>query len=174
MILIFLILCWFSFVAFGQTEKSIREIKDVSDVKQDEIIFYRWNSNPTMKNVKDTSAKVREFIWEHWKFQKQGTVKREVYSKEGEQTITTYNVKCSENNSCELFVKIESEVVGRGKYKSKKSINITEYTTKSVNRIEVPNDYLEKRKSIDESKKVSDKNFWIQLKDEKENIISEI
>jgi len=127
-----------------------------------------------MKEVTETPAKVREFIWEHWKSQTQGTVKFEAYSKEGERTVAEYRVKYAENERCKLIAKTDSELRGRGKFSTEKFSKYDEFVAEFVERVKIPRDYSSKRKSISKEANQSAKFYWIQLKEAAGKVLSEL
>ncbi len=159
------------FVVFGQTKKSTAEI---SSNDLDNVVHFKIRAIPTMKEVTETEAKVREFIWEHWKPQKQGAVKFEGYSKEGDHSVVNYQIECYENSACKLSVKIERDMVGRGKFSKEKWKEVNEFTVETIDRVEIPKDYYSKRKLIPANSNRSAKLYRIRLKNEKGNVVSEI
>jgi hypothetical protein len=158
-------------VVLGQRKESTPEI---SSNEPDKVVHYKISATPTMKEVTETKAKVREFIWEHWKLQKQGTMKFEGYSKEGDHSVVNYQIKCNENSACKLSVKIEREMVGRGKFSNERWKEVKKFIVETIDRVEIPKDFYSKRKLILENSNRSAKLYLIRLKNEKGDVVSEI
>lgn len=173
--LVFLILVLFVLASCGQTKKSAENESNTSSLNvQDGIVFYKISSTPTMKEYTETFAKFRESVWEDWKSKKQAIVKLEAYSKEGERSLSTFQIKCLEDNKCKVFVKIEREIAGRGKFGKEKTNETVEYIAETLERVKFSEDYFAERKIIEESSNLSAIFYRVRLKDNEGKIITEI
>ena len=161
---------------FGQTKISDENSKEFSQNTQEEIAYFKTGSLPTMKELTEATANVRQFVWKHWQDKKDGTVTRESVNKHGEKSIVVYQIKCLKKENCQVFVEIERENVGRGGMKVEKTVENLNFVATSLNRIESPKEYYSKGivKTIPEEKQVKGNLYLILLKDENGKVVSEL
>lgn len=118
-------------------------------------------------------AKIREFLWYQWRQRHLGQVTVTQFSKEGEQSISSYFVEPDESGAWHVYVKIDRKLIDRGEAKSQFDESI-EYTAYILDRIEIPKDRLTPHVVIPREDIREPQKYRLTLKDKNGKVIIEI
>lgn len=149
------------------TAQRIEEIpsQNKSNQNKEDFVFFEINSLSITKNeFEEINSKIREFIWKHWKNQKDGTLKLRAVSKEGKISISKYIIKELKDGQWGIIVTIKRLNTGKK----------DGFFVEEVDRIELPKDDFEKEEVIPRNVTRSSKSYRIRLKDNSGKVLQEI
>ena len=118
-------------------------------------------------------AKVREFVWEHWRKRRLGYVTFTKFSKEGEPSTSHLFVEPDEEGVWCVAIKIDRVVVERRGSKRRHGSS-TEYIAYAVERIEVPTSGLDEPILIPEADLKKPDLYRLVLKDKDGKALSRL
>lgn len=160
-----------TYISFGQVNVPPQIDKQKFVINKDNIT-YTINPIPTSKEIKETLSKVREFIWEHWQNQKEGTVTLKSFSKEGAEGLTVFQIITPKIGKQQVIIRIESKNLKKDSLPGTKKT--LEFMAETLDRIELKKSELNKNKEIPQMDSLSSKLYKIQFKDNKGKIVFEI
>ena len=141
----------------------------------DEVV-YKLGPAITQTEYRDTVASVREFIWKHWTSTQGGKLKLEYYTKEGERTISRFEIKVMEDSSA-MDVNIEREYVDRNPKSESYRQHLKDtrgYSVAEIIRIRITKTGFPTKANIPPDANVSGNAYLLRLKDREGKVLSEI